>query len=616
MLAGLVALVAASLMASPAYAATTLAEVKTTSDGLRYAVGDFVRDNCYNPYSSSPTVVKVYVGSPQERASEVEAEWNEAAEGAWTSVAEYCPSDYSSIFTIKEHRIAGSATSTDFDPRRTRQDYVNCGRGVYVLGVQEDDGAWKKDIVVPGTIEGLPVVYVNTRGMESVDLSQCASLKHFTILRGNVKLGAANASSLTSIVVNAFDQGLMDSIDLSAATNAREVIFRQSPGSFQLPSKELRSLAFISVAWYPMDDGGSEVEQVSLTDCPKLEKLCVEGGSLSIGSLNMTGCRALKDIFLRYNCMTSFDVSQFPALRNLDLSCNFISDLTQLKAWGAQAGHALNVEDQLTPEQTISPSAVTLSDTSFVYDGKEKCPTVTIPGLKLGFDYRVDYRDNVQAGTATVYVTGLRSYRGSVISKTFSIVNQNSNTGTTTTPASISLAKASVSVKAKAWTGKTLKPVAPTLKVGGKTLRNGVDYTWSCKGGKAVGSYKVTITGKGAYAGTKTATFKVVPKATSASKPTAAKKAFTVKWKKPSKAALKQVTGYQVRWSTSKKFTAKTTKVKAIKKTTSAGKKCSLKVSKLKAKKTYYVQVRTYKKVGKATYYSAWSKAKTVKTKK
>ena len=171
-------------------------------------------------------------------------------------------------------------------------------------------------------------------------------------------------------------------------------------------------------------------------------------------------------------------------------------------------------------------------------------------------------------------------------------------------------------MKAKAWTGKTLKPAAPTVKVGGKTLRNGVDYTWSCKGGKAVGSYKVTITGKGAYAGTKTATFKVVPKATSASKPTAAKKAFTVKWKKPSKAALKQVTGYQVRWSTSKKFTKKTTKVKTIKKTASAGKKCSLRVSKLKAKKTYYVQVRTYKKVGKATYYSAWSKAKTVKTKK
>ncbi|MEY8461218.1 BspA family leucine-rich repeat surface protein [Eggerthellaceae bacterium 24-137] len=178
-----------------------------------------------------------------------------------------------------------------------------------------------------------------------------------------------------------------------------------------------------------------------------------------------------------------------------------------------------------------------------------------------------------------------------------------------------SLAKATVSVKSKTWTGKTQKPAAPVVKLGGKTLRNGVDYTWACKGGKAVGSYKVTVTGKGAYAGTATAAFKILPKGTSVSKLSKAKRAFTVKWKSPSKAALKQVTGYQVRWSTSKKFTAKTTKTKTVKATSAAGKKRTLKVAKLKAKKTYYVQVRTYKKVGKATYYSSWSKAKAVKTK-
>ena len=38
-------------------------------------------------------------------------------------------------------------------------------------------------------------------------------------------------------------------------------------------------------------------------------------------------------------------------------------------------------------------------------------------------------------------------------------------------------------------------------------------------------------------------------------------------------------------------------------------------ITKLKAKKKYYIRVRSYKKVGKTTYYSGWSKAKTVKTK-
>ena len=53
-----------------------------------------------------------------------------------------------------------------------------------------------------------------------------------------------------------------------------------------------------------------------------------------------------------------------------------------------------------------------------------------------------------------------------------------------------------------------------------------------------------------------------------------------------------------------------------MKATSSAGKKCTLKVSKLKGGKKYYVQVRTYKKVSGKTYYSSWSKAKAVKTKK
>ena len=168
-------------------------------------------------------------------------------------------------------------------------------------------------------------------------------------------------------------------------------------------------------------------------------------------------------------------------------------------------------------------------------------------------------------------------------------------------------------MRSRAWTGKAQKCAAPTVKVGGKTLRHKVDFTYSCKAGKAVGSYKVTIKGAGKYAGTKTATFKIVPTGTSVSKFTKAKRAFTVKWKKPSKANLKQTTGYQVRWSTSKKFTKKTTKTMTVKATSAAGKKCTLKVSKLKAKKTYYVQVRTYKKVGGKTYYSSWSKAKAVK---
>ena len=176
-----------------------------------------------------------------------------------------------------------------------------------------------------------------------------------------------------------------------------------------------------------------------------------------------------------------------------------------------------------------------------------------------------------------------------------------------------SLTSAKVTVPARTWTGKAQKP-AVAVKVGGKTLREGRDYTVSCKAAKNVGSYKVTVKGKGPYTGTKTATFKINSKGISVKKLKKAKRGFTVTWKKPGKAALKQTTGYQVRWSLKKSM--KGAKSQTVKATSSAGKKCTLKVSKLKGGKKYYVQVRTYKKVSGKTYYSSWSKAKAVKTKK
>lgn len=169
-----------------------------------------------------------------------------------------------------------------------------------------------------------------------------------------------------------------------------------------------------------------------------------------------------------------------------------------------------------------------------------------------------------------------------------------------------SLTKAKVMIKNRSYTGKTLKPSSVTVKLGGKTLRKNVDYTVSCKGGKKVGSYKVTIKGKGAYRGSKSATFKIVPKGTSLSKLKKARKGFTVIWKKQAR----ETNGYQIRYSTSKSMKGAKTK------TAEGRAKSSLKIAKLKGGKKYYVQVRTYKKAGGKTYYSSWSKAKTVRTAK
>ena len=172
------------------------------------------------------------------------------------------------------------------------------------------------------------------------------------------------------------------------------------------------------------------------------------------------------------------------------------------------------------------------------------------------------------------------------------------------------------SIKLKAtsltYNGKVRTPKVIVKDRTGKTLVKNTDYTVSyAKGRKYVGKYAVKITFKGKYSGTKTLYFTIKPKATSISSLKAGSKKFTVKWKKQAT----QTTGYQVQVATNKKF-------KKNKKTVTIKKQKTTKttVKKLKAKKKYYVRVRTYKTVkinGKSIrIYSGWSKTKTVTTKK
>ena len=125
------------------------------------------------------------------------------------------------------------------------------------------------------------------------------------------------------------------------------------------------------------------------------------------------------------------------------------------------------------------------------------------------------------------------------------------------------------------------------------------------KGRKNVGKYTVKVTLKNDYAGSKTVSFKINPPKSAVKKLKKGKKSFTVYVKKQSK----QTSGYQVQYSTSKKF--KSPKAKSL----TSYKKTKLKIKKLKKHKKYYVRVRTYKKVGKTKYCSSWSSAKSVKTK-
>ena len=243
---------------------------------------------------------------------------------------------------------------------------------------------------------------------------------------------------------------------------------------------------------------------------------------------------------------------------------------------------------------SISKASVTLSTSTYAYDGKAKKPGVTVKlngkTLKNGTDYTVSYSNNTKIGIATVKITGKGNYTGS-ISKTFKIKNN--------------FKKATISgISNKSYTGKNITQ-SITVKYNGKTLKKGTDYTVSYSSNKNIGTATVKITGKGSFTGTITKTFKINPAKQEIQKLTAKSKAFFVDWAQKGSA-----TGYEIQYATNSKFTS------AKKVTITNNKTDKTTVSKLSGKKKYYVRVRSYTTVKGTKYYGAWSSVKNVTTKK
>ena len=151
--------------------------------------------------------------------------------------------------------------------------------------------------------------------------------------------------------------------------------------------------------------------------------------------------------------------------------------------------------------KTVSAPTIELSPSSFVYDGTEKKPAVTVKdGEKMipADEYTVEYSNNTNVGTtATVTITDKDGGNYTVSgTKTFTI---------TAKP----LTGAKVDVTGTfTYTGNALTP-APTVTLDGKTLTENTDYTVAYTDNTNAGTAKITVTGKGNYSGTAQGAFTI-----------------------------------------------------------------------------------------------------------
>ena len=244
-------------------------------------------------------------------------------------------------------------------------------------------------------------------------------------------------------------------------------------------------------------------------------------------------------------------------------------------------------------KKSLNNGLLTLSETSYVYDGTYKKPaaTVTFGGkvLQEGKDYTISYRNNLNVGVTTVIATGMGDYTG-YTSKNFTITKRALAGGTVSVASSVS------------FTGSNITP-SVTVKVAGRTLTSGTDYTVSYSNNKNVGTSNVYVYGKGNYSGSLSAKFDIVPAKQQIQKLETKYKGFYIDWAQKGSA-----TGYDVEYSVNANMSG------AVSKHLTANKPDTLTVSGLSGDKVYYVRVRSYTNVNGKVYYGAWSDVKSIKT--
>ncbi len=379
-----------------------------------------------------------------------------------------------------------------------------------------------------------------------------------------------------------------------------------------------RAFSYRDIKSITIPDSVKYIGDSAFEDCYNLKSITIPKGVTSIGDSTFAWCSGLKTVTLPKTLKTIGD-SAFSY-------CSNIKSITIPDGVTSIGDYAFHWCSSLA-SMTIPDSVKTIGDG--VFESCTNLKTVTIPNSvkTMGSDVFLE------SGVKTINFIGTEKQWNNLNKKALDGIKVNfcahDDSKDTTTKATlkkngkvVSVCKdcgakittkvyypKSIKLSATEFTynGKEKTPSVTVKDSSGKKLKKDKDYTVKySKGRKSIGKYTVTVTFKGKYSGTKKLTFTIVPAKVTLSKVTAGSKQLTATWKPVSSA-----TGYEVVYSTSKKFAKKSTKKVTVKK--AKAKKTTIK--KLSKGKKYFVKVRAYKTVNKKPVYGAYSSVKNVKVK-
>ena len=431
---------------------------------------------------------------------------------------------------------------------------------------------------------------------------------------------------------------------------------------------------------YSIPDGVVKIGAFAFNGCSGLTGVSIPDGVSIIDGYAFGGCSGLTSMAIP-SSVTDIMIN----------ACNNCSKLSQIYFIGTQEEwNSINISSinsVLLAVRKIfvdDPKSLSYAEvpeiSNMEYTGRAIKPKFEVHQLctllERGKDYTVSYSDNVNAGTATVTISGAGEYTGSVTAS-FTI-----------DPKPISSLEVS-GITAKTFNGKA-QTQAIVVNDGIVTLVEGIDYDVAYENNVHAGTASVVITGKGNYTGTVTKTFtiKKAPntitaknftktystkaqsfslgvklkngtptyKSSTKSVTVSAKGAVTIKPKFIGKATITITSPEKANYSKQTKkitITVNPTKTALVSVASPSAGKMTVKWKKnavgtgyqiqfstsskftspksatitknttlsktigglVKGKK-YYVRIRTYKTVGKTKFYSGWSAVKAVTIKK
>ncbi len=395
---------------------------------------------------------------------------------------------------------------------------------------------------------------------------------------GITNIGGASFGGCTNLIsveipdtVKTVSNGAFDS-----CTGLKKVVL--PPDLSEISSYLFRDTALTEIK---IPETVNNIGSYAFYGCKELKTVTIPGKAYSVGEHAFEGCTGLESVYLQegvehiysqaFRGCSSLKTWVIPeSVTLIDYDAIWSEDTANLTIYGKEGSEAENfarnnninfsTEQPPQPPSTEEPEGeiydisnaafiVTLEAEVYDYDGTGKRPVVTVKKgeeeLLRGTDFTVEYKDNVNPGTAKAIVRGADKYSGEV-TKEFTIEASKdiSSQGFTVT----------LSETEYTYDGKA-KESAVTVTKGTEKLR-GTDFTVKYENNINPGTAKAIVTGAGGYTGTVTKEF-TIKEAKKKNIDLTCKKVFTKKYgDKAFSLQAKAVKGAKITYKTSDKKVA------------------------------------------------------------